>query len=98
MSLRRFENGINDQLSLQQAKLDLQAAENKLKNLQLEQINLRKAIAQATGVRVNFLEKNPILADNIIDGLLKEIANIHQNQLYQQWNEEASLIRIHSKY
>ena len=94
MSLRRFENGINDQLSLQQAKLDLQAAENKLKNLQLEQINLRKSIAQATGVRVNFLEKNPILTDNIIDSLLTEIGNFHQNQLYQQWNEEASLIRI----
>jgi len=94
MSIRRFENGINDQLSLQQAKLDLQAAENKLKNLQLEQINLRKSIAQATGVRVNFLEKNPILTDNIIDSLLTEIGNFHQNQLYQQWNEEASLIRI----
>ena len=67
MNLRRFENGINDQLTLHQAKLDLQVAENKLKNLQLEQINLRKLISQTTGVRVNFLEKNPILADNIIN-------------------------------
>ena len=94
MNLRRFENGINDQLTLHQAKLDLQVAENKLKNLQLEQINLRKLISQTTGVRVNFLEKNPILADNIINGQLTKIAIFHQNQVYQQWNEEASLSRI----
>jgi len=81
MTKKRFETGIEDNIQLQQSKIALQITENTLKNLQLNQLNIRKQIAQNAGIKIQHLEKNPILADDIINNLMSKMETIKDQDL-----------------
>lgn len=81
MTKKRFEAGIEDNIQLQQSKIALQITENTLKNLQLNQLNIRKQIAQNAGIKIQHLEKNPILADDIINNLMSKMETIKDQDL-----------------
>ncbi len=81
MTKKRFETGIEDNIQLQQSKIALQITENTLKNLQLNQLNIRKQIAQNAGIKIQHLEKNPILADDIINNLMSKMETINDQDL-----------------
>jgi len=81
MTKKRFEKGIEDNIQLQQSKIALQITENTLKNLQLNQLSIRKQIAQNAGIKIQHLEKNPILADDIINNLMSKMETINAQDL-----------------
>ncbi len=81
MSKKRFEKGIEDNIQLQQSKIALQITENTLKNLQLNQLSIRKQIAQNAGIKIQHLEKSPILADSIIKNLMSKIGAINDQNI-----------------
>lgn len=81
MTKKRFEKGIEDNIQLQQSKIALQITENTLKNLQLNQLSIRKQIAQNAGIRIQHLEKNPILAEDIINNLMSKMKTINDQDL-----------------
>lgn len=81
MTKKRFEKGIVDKIQLQQSKISLQMAENKLKNLQINQLGIRKQIAQKAGIKIHHLEKNPILADDIINNLMSKMENVNYEKI-----------------
>ena len=93
MTKKRFETGIEDNIQLQQSKIALQITENTLKNLQLNQLNIRKQIAQNAGIKIQHLEKNPILADDIINNLMSKIETI-KDQDFSLTREQAIQSRI----
>jgi len=81
MTKERFEKGIEDNIQLQQSKIALQLAENKLKSFQINQLSIRKQIAQKAGIKLHHLEKNPLLADNIINNLLNIMQTIDDEKI-----------------
>ena len=81
MTKKRFEKGLEDNIQLQQSKIALQVTENTLKNLQLNQLRIRKQIAQNAGIKIHHLEKNPILADDIINNLMNKIETINDENI-----------------
>lgn len=94
MNLKRFENGLIDQISLNKSKLDFQSTENKLKEMQLLQITLRKEISISAGMRIDFFEQKPILTKDIIAELLDNLDNFLDNKVFNEWNENAALSKI----
>jgi cobalt-zinc-cadmium efflux system outer membrane protein len=93
MTKKRLETGIEDAIKLQQSKIALQITENTLKNLQLNQLNIRKQIAQNAGIKIQHLEKNPILADDIINNLMSRMETINEKD-FSLTREQAIQSRI----
>ncbi|MEK9715132.1 MAG: hypothetical protein VW199_04745, partial [Methylophilaceae bacterium] len=64
-----------------QSSSALQITEYTLKNLQLPQLKIRKQIAQNAGIKIQHLEKKPILADDIINNLMSKMETIKDQDL-----------------
>ena len=93
MTKKRFETGVEDNIQLQQSKIALQLVENKLKSFQINQLSIRKQIAQKAGIKLHHLEKNPLLADNIINNLMNIMQTIDDEKI-SLFRENAIQTRI----